>query len=497
MVVGSFGAAVTSNALTRPTTTDYDHSVAATEVPSGPLSPNINMCMTACIQLEVAFLLAGKQIVSGIGGTSILTSNYWAAQQGAYVPACVITPASAADVLAIVKQAETWQCQFSTKSGGHVPFAGASNIQGGILIDLSSVNEITLSSDKTSAVVGSGQRWANVYAKLNALGLSALGTHTADVGVGGSLLGGGISPLANQHGWGCDNVLSYEVVIGDQILTVTPTSYSDLYFALRGGGNNFGIVTRFTIAVYPLELMWGGSYIYQMAEFAPVIDVMTNFTAQSDSDPKGIATTFLDYTAPVVNPPILANFTAPPHTASTMQVQTEASITTSIPSPWGFQQTFWTFTYKANNALPHNIWVQCEQNVDAFLAQHPVAGFQLGCIFVPVIPTLIKNSNKNGGNAMGLTTDSALMMFLLQITWNNAADQPYVYQFAQAFITEANATAHSMGVNHPYVHLNYAHISQNPFFGYGPTNLAKLRAVSKKYDPQQTFQKLQPGGFKL
>lgn len=123
----------------------------------------------------------------------------------------------------------------------------------------------------------------------------------------------------------------------------------------------------------------------------------------------GIAATILDYTAPVVNPPILANFTALPHIASTMQLQTEASITTSPPDPWGFQETFWTFTYKANNALPHNIWVQCEQNVDAFLAQHPVAGFQLACIFVPVIPTLIKSSQKNGGNAMGLTTDSALM----------------------------------------------------------------------------------------
>ncbi|KAE8454649.1 hypothetical protein EG329_000272 [Mollisiaceae sp. DMI_Dod_QoI] len=473
-----------------------------------------NACLSACIQLQVIFNEINKSIVTGIGGTSNLTDSYWAAQQGVLVPICVISPTSASDVLTILKKVEALQCKFAVRSGGHGPFAGASNIQDGITINMASINEITISADRNSVVVGTGQIWENVYSTLDAEGLAVIGAHTGDVGVGGSLLGGALSAISNLHGWGCDNVLSYEVVVGDQILNVTSTSHADLYFALRGGGGNFGIVTRFTLQAFPQGQIWAGSNTYEMAEFALLIDTMVNMTAQGTSDPKASmdlafvyqssinhwsAFTDLNYADAVVNPPILRNFTALPSVASTMQITNVGANSKALASGdiWGLQETFWTFSYKADPVLPHNIWVQCENNVDAFLAIHTVPGLTVACIFVPLTIPMLQQTAKNGGNAMGLTADTPLMLFLLEVTWDNASDQPAVLQFAQNFISEANATAHSMGVNHPYVHLNHAAAAQNPFFGYGEKNLKKLRAASAKYDPQGTFQKLVPGFFKL
>lgn len=82
------------------------------------------------------------------------------------------------------------QCQFAIKSGGHTPWAGAASISGGITIDLAGLNQVTVSQDKKSTGIGPGNRWVDVYSKLDALGLAVLGGRDAAVGVGGLVTGG-------------------------------------------------------------------------------------------------------------------------------------------------------------------------------------------------------------------------------------------------------------------------------------------------------------------
>jgi hypothetical protein len=104
------------------------------------------------------------------------------------------------------------QCQFAVKSGGHAAFAGASNIDNGVTIDLINLNKITLSSDKTQASVGPGNVWYDVYNYLEPHNVTVIGGRVSAIGVGGLTLGGGMSFFSSQHGWACDNVNSYEVV---------------------------------------------------------------------------------------------------------------------------------------------------------------------------------------------------------------------------------------------------------------------------------------------
>jgi hypothetical protein len=103
----------------------------------------------------------------------------------------------------------------------------------------------------------------------------------APVGVPGLILGGGISHFASKLGWACDNVASFELVTASGLpITVSPTSYPDLFWALRGGGNNFGIVTNFKLNTFPLGQMWGGDRIYSEDSFPDVLDAISHFTLE-------------------------------------------------------------------------------------------------------------------------------------------------------------------------------------------------------------------------
>jgi FAD/FMN-containing dehydrogenase len=120
-------------------------------------------------------------------------------------------PISPLGVSLAVLTVQVTQCQFAVKSGGHGMFSGASNIDGGLTIDLLKLNQVTVSADQTQTSVGSGNRWIDVYSVLEPKGLAVIGGRVADIGVGGLTLGGGMSFFSGRYGWACDNVDTYEV----------------------------------------------------------------------------------------------------------------------------------------------------------------------------------------------------------------------------------------------------------------------------------------------
>jgi FAD/FMN-containing dehydrogenase len=118
------------------------------------------------------------------------TNYIWAAQQGTLVPACRVEPTSpqqVSDILSIVKSTE---CHFAVKSGGHSVNAGASTCADGVTIDLRRFDEVSVSKDRKSVVVGAGSQWSRVYEQVEKDGLLVVGGRVADVGVGGLLTGG-------------------------------------------------------------------------------------------------------------------------------------------------------------------------------------------------------------------------------------------------------------------------------------------------------------------
>jgi FAD/FMN-containing dehydrogenase len=290
---------------------------------------------------------------------SLQGSGYWSQQQALTRPTCRFSPSSAQDVSFAVLALRVAGCEFAVKSGGHAAFEGASNIQGGLTIDLANLNEVTVRSDNAQTAVGAGNNWYDVYTKIQPMGLSVIGGRVSAIGVGGLTLGGGISFFSSRYGWACDNVDNYEVVLADgSIREVSYSSdYSDLYWALRGGGNNFGIVTRFDLMTFPQGDLWAGSqaFVNTPETSAAINEAFFYLGVNAPSDPYAqvilayayvqavdtyLIASDLQYGKPIVNPPVLQNFTAiQGAVSSTLRIVDLASLSIEFnnTNPGGFR----------------------------------------------------------------------------------------------------------------------------------------------------------------
>lgn len=142
-----------------------------------------------------------------------------------------------------------------------MPVKSAASTDQGVLIVMTKFDNKTLSTrrNETIASIGPGLTWWDVYDWICDHGLVVVGARYAPVGVPGLLLGGGISYFAGEYGWAANNVVGYELVIANgTILEVTSSTYPDLFWALKGGSNNYGIVTRFDLRTFPEPQIYAG-----------------------------------------------------------------------------------------------------------------------------------------------------------------------------------------------------------------------------------------------
>jgi FAD/FMN-containing dehydrogenase len=326
-----------------------------------------------CNALTIAFG-ANNTLFGGSSAYDAFTGAYWAKQQVDVNPYCVFKPSKAVQVSASVLISRLTQCPFAVKGGGHAAFAGGSSIEGGITIALERMDEVTLSSDKKLVAVGPGNRWIKVYETLEHDGLAVIGGRIAGVGVSGLTLGGGISHFANAYGWACDNVDSFEVVTASGIIvTASAKSYPDLYWALRGGGNNFGIVTRFNFRTFVLNAMWGGARVYLDTEWDAVYTAYAKIARNAAQDTKQaqivsfalqnaakIAAVDLEYSTPTPWPAIFSDYLAIPAVQDTTGI---TNLTTQVRTlgagtPEGIPETYWDRTYKLYVTFKYELYVR-------------------------------------------------------------------------------------------------------------------------------------------
>jgi FAD/FMN-containing dehydrogenase len=195
-------------------------------------------------------------------------------------PNCVFRPSNAEDVSAGLSVVRKYNSPFAVRSGGHMPVPGAASTYSGVLFAMTNINTKNLINDNKIAQIGPGQAWTGVYTWLSQYGLGVAGGRYAPVGVGGFLLGGGISFFGSEIGWGANTIVNYEVVLSDgQIINANATSSPDLFWALKGGSNNFGIVTRFDMKTFPLTEVFGGPSVFDAAQIPELIDATSHFVA--------------------------------------------------------------------------------------------------------------------------------------------------------------------------------------------------------------------------
>jgi FAD/FMN-containing dehydrogenase len=192
-------------------------------------------------------------------------------------PDLVVQCAGAADVIAAVRFARSAGLEIAVKGGGH-SIPGFSTIDGGMLIDLAPMKGVRVDPKARRAVVGGGCRWRDVDRETQAFGLAVTGGLVSDTGVAGYTLGGGIGHLMRKHGLATDNVVGFDVVTADSCFVhASATEEPDLYWGLRGGGGNFGIVTAFEFALHPVGPMVYGGPVFYAGEDAET--VLTAFSA--------------------------------------------------------------------------------------------------------------------------------------------------------------------------------------------------------------------------
>jgi FAD/FMN-containing dehydrogenase len=187
-------------------------------------------------------------------------------------PDVVVRASSTADVVAAVNHARANDLPIAIRGGGH-SIAGLSAPSGGMLIDLADMRGVHVDPITSRATVQGGATWADVDAETQAFGLVAPGGVVSDTGVAGLTLGGGYGWVRRKYGLTVDQLVEAQVVTADgRIVTANATEHPDLFWALRGGGGNFGVVTSFTFALNPLgPIVAFSATFYPAEEYAQVL----------------------------------------------------------------------------------------------------------------------------------------------------------------------------------------------------------------------------------
>ncbi len=228
---------------------------------------------------ELRERVRGDVIVPGDGGYEEARKVYNAMIDRR--PAVVVRAVNAGDVIAAVTFARERGLDLAIRGGGHsVP--GFGTCDEGVVIDLARMRGVRVDPASRTARAEGGATWGDFNAATHAFGLATTGGIISTTGVAGLTLGGGIGYLARGFGLSCDNLVSADVVTADgRFLVASATENDDLFWALRGGGGNFGVVTALEFRLHPVKDIYGGPMFYELDETENVLRFFREYIADA------------------------------------------------------------------------------------------------------------------------------------------------------------------------------------------------------------------------
>ncbi|KZZ92812.1 FAD binding domain protein [Moelleriella libera RCEF 2490] len=441
--------------------------------------------------------------------------TFWDLKQQEAHPHCRAEPTSSGEVAFAVRVLVKERCRFAIKSGGHARELDDSNSVGGVTLDLQRMRSVQVSPDRSRVRLGSGHNLLSAYRALDPLGLSFVGGRVDSVGLGGFTLGGGYSRLTPMYGLAMDNVFEYEIVLANaSTVRVNERNHPDLYFALRGGGgNNFGVVTHFTVRAVEQGLVWGGTRVYEDKHTDSILSHLYNLTTGSKNETKAAywGTHVFDgetgrfswavsqeYSSAIEYPSVFTELNKVPHESSTLRLDNAGNFSIELArgSPWPRRNIFATITHKPSIEMEHRIVQNWRNGIRSGCFPE---GISSNVVTQPLWEGAIRAMKKRGGNPVAIEADGPLTVVLLIVTWKDDTDDEAAYSFARKWVARAEADAFALDVYHPYKYINYVSKEQDPFAGYRKGSVERLRAIQRKVDPLGVFTSrgLCRGYFKL
>ncbi|KAJ0348023.1 hypothetical protein COL26b_007258 [Colletotrichum chrysophilum] len=477
-----------------------EHGVAVSDIPSLSTlgKPSQPECSVACDTLKFLYGDGAVETRNEAAYNSFVGS-YWSANQAAVRPWCVFKPSQAAQVSVFVLLSRLTQCPFAAKSGGHAAMAGASSAQDGITVSFMNMTDIKLSDDKKIASIEPGNIWGDVYRELTKSDVTVIGGRLYNIGVGGLTTGG---------------LTVWQLVIATgAVIRVSATTYPDLFWALRGGGNNFGLVVNFNLKTTPLPggKMWGGRRTYTENNFDKVAEAFHNIVVNSEQDNKAglwhvwmyafetkMTVPTLYYSEPNgSHAAIFDEFNKIPayDDATQDHILAEFAAQGMNDTPPGLHEVYYVISTKADLSLQN--WAK-DLYFKEVMAVANISGIVPALTMQGITIPQLKKMRNNGGNALGLNVDDGpLYIIQMAVMWADGKDSEAVYRFASNLLEKISNEAKKRGLYNDFVYMNYASQYQDVVSSYGKDNKDRLKSISAKYDPNGVFQKLQPGYFKL
>jgi len=202
-------------------------------------------------------------------------------------PALIALCADVADVIAAVNYAREHSLTLAVRGGGHNG-GGLGTCDDGLVIDLSSMKGTHVEPAAGTVRVAGGCTWGEVDHATHAFGLATPSGIISTTGVGGLTLGGGLGYLTRAYGLSIDNLLAVDVVLADgRLVTASKDTHPDLFWAVRGGGGNFGVVTSFLFTLHPISTVYGGPMLWNMDKAEEVLRWYRDFIVQAPEELNG------------------------------------------------------------------------------------------------------------------------------------------------------------------------------------------------------------------
>ncbi|OQE35155.1 hypothetical protein PENCOP_c014G08082 [Penicillium coprophilum] len=447
--------------------------------------------------------------------------EYWSTACGDLKPTCIAAPSSAAEMAQVIKNLHNVDTLFAIKSGGHNPNNGFSSIQDGLLVSTKNLDQVDYNPKDQTAIIGPGLSWEEVLEGLEGTGRTVVGGRIGEVGVGGFMLGAGMSFLSTQYGWAANNVLDFEVVLANgTIVHATEKQNQDLFLSLKGGGNNFGVVTAYTVQTHPQDhKVWGGTYSFTHDKTSEVLEAVRHFTDEYPDDKAAIIATFersliLDFCLLFVfydgpEPPagVFDRFTAIKHTSSVKTWDTYYDLVkhNDFFSLKGQRYNIATETTPLPNSTvgagPLQDYYDYFRDVTKSVLG--VTG-SLGTIaFQPMPKAFSQKAKDRGGDLLDIPSDQAYIIMELDYSYAFAIDDTKMdaatVELYQGIgnLVQKNIDKDLLPDVYRPLFMNDAYHRQDYWGRISPESKALALKTRKAYDPEGFFQQRTSGGWRL